>query len=115
MESTDVVQALTGLAQASRLSLFRALVQAGAEGMQPTALALRLEIPANTLSFHLKTLMMAKLITQEKQGRGLVYRVDFAYTNRLLGFLTANCCGGEACAVQPLQQADEHRRNFLQS
>ncbi|MCX7056080.1 MAG: helix-turn-helix domain-containing protein [Proteobacteria bacterium] len=103
MEHIAAVEALTGLAQASRLAIFRALVQAGAEGVQPTVLAQQLGIPANTLSFHLRGLMAAKLISQEKRGRALIYRADFEWMNQLLSFLTHSCCGGKPCAVEPVE------------
>jgi ArsR family transcriptional regulator, arsenate/arsenite/antimonite-responsive transcriptional repressor len=99
MELSNAVQALTGLAQLSRLAVFKTLVAAGPDGAQPTAIAESLDIPANTLSFHLKGLMTAKLVTQEKRGRMITYRADFTQMNALLEFLTANCCGGKACAV----------------
>lgn len=105
MEFIAAVEALTGLAQASRLAIFRTLVAAGLQGLQPTRLAATLGIPANTLSFHLKELMAARLITQEKRGRALVYRADFERMNELLEFLTNNCCGGQPCAVTAVDTA----------
>ncbi|MEY4762056.1 MAG: hypothetical protein RLZZ200_1912 [Pseudomonadota bacterium] len=101
MESQDVVGALGALAQVSRLAVFRALVAAGADGLQPSALAAHLGIPPNTLSFHLKGLLAAGLVSQERQGRALIYRADFARMRKLLEFLTEDCCGGAACAAKP--------------
>jgi len=80
------------------LRAFRALVVAGPEGLTPSALAEQLGIAANTLSFHLKELTNAELITQERQGRNLVYRASFEAMNSLLGYLTENCCQGAACS-----------------
>lgn len=97
MEENDVIHALAALAHASRLQLFRALVVAGAEGMTPSVMAEGSGIPATTLSFHLKELMNAGLVTQQRQGRHLVYRAAFDRMNALLGYLTANCCQGEPC------------------
>ena len=86
MEHIAAVEALTGLAQASRLAIFRALVQAGAEGVQPTVLAQQLGIPANTLSFHLRGLMAAKLISQiEKSQTRPLSRIIFALGIRHIG------------------------------
>jgi predicted transcriptional regulator len=99
MELSNAVQALAGLAQLSRLSIFKKLVEAGPDGAQPTALAEWLNIPANTLSFHLRGLVTAKLVTQQKKGRLIIYRADFNYMNTLLEFLTANCCDGKRCEV----------------
>ncbi|MCE3000427.1 MAG: ArsR/SmtB family transcription factor [Betaproteobacteria bacterium] len=97
MNEQDVVRALAALAQPHRLQAFRALVVAGPAGMNPGILAEQLAVPAATLSFHLKELMNAGLITQQRAGRHLIYRAEFARMNGLLGYLTDNCCQGEAC------------------
>jgi DNA-binding transcriptional ArsR family regulator len=99
MEEQDVVRSLAALAQPARLQVFRALVIAGPRGMTPSVMAEGSGIPANTLSFHLKELLNAGLVTQERQGRNLIYRASFEHMNALLGYLTENCCQGEACAV----------------
>ncbi|MDP4300276.1 ArsR/SmtB family transcription factor [Leptothrix discophora] len=99
MEDQDVVRALTALAQAHRLRLFRALVVAGPGGLTPGVLAAQLALPANTLSFHLKELTQAGLITQSRDGRNLIYRAAYERMNALVGFLTAHCCEGAACPV----------------
>jgi DNA-binding transcriptional ArsR family regulator len=99
MTETDVVRALAALAQKSRLQIFRQLVVAGPEGMTPTRLAEALGLPATALSFHLKELTHAELITQERDGRNLIYRAAFPAMNDLLSYLTANCCAGESCDV----------------
>ena len=99
MEEETVVRSLAALAQASRLRVFRALVVAGREGLTPSALSGALDLPATSLSFHLKELTNAGLASQERQGRYLVYRASFDQMNALLGYLTENCCQGEACAV----------------
>lgn len=101
MESIDAVKALAALAQESRLAVFRALVEAGPGGLTPGDLAARLSIAANTLSFHLKELSHAELITQERQGRNLIYRAEFARMNALLSYLSRNCCEGAICEVDP--------------
>jgi ArsR family transcriptional regulator, arsenate/arsenite/antimonite-responsive transcriptional repressor len=97
MDETDVVRALSALAQGLRLQIFRVLVVAGPVGMTPGALAEHLEVAATTLSFHLKELTNAGLVTQERLGRHLIYRASFEQMNALLAYLTANCCQGEAC------------------
>jgi DNA-binding transcriptional ArsR family regulator len=113
MESMDAVRTLAGLAQLSRLAIFRRLVAAGPQGVQPTPLAEALGIPANTLSFHLKGLMAAQLISQERRGRALVYRADFERMGALLAFLTDDCCGGIPCGVEvvavPLVRSKKRR------
>ncbi|MBT9512477.1 MAG: helix-turn-helix transcriptional regulator [Acidovorax sp.] len=97
MQETDVVRALAALAQEVRLRVFRALVVAGPAGLTPGDLSTQLNVAANTLSFHLKELSHAGLISQERQGRNLIYRAAFDTMNALLGYLTENCCEGEAC------------------
>ena len=99
MESTSVVQALTALAQASRLQIFRALVQAGPTGLTPGELSVHVDVAPNTLSFHLKGLMHADLVSQERSGRNLIYRAHFDRMNSVLAYLTENCCQGQNCEV----------------
>ncbi|MFO1229561.1 MAG: metalloregulator ArsR/SmtB family transcription factor [Alicycliphilus sp.] len=101
MEEQSVLKALTALSQAHRLRVFRTLVVAGQAGLTPGQIAEAQQIPAATLSFHLKELVQAGLLTQERQGRSLIYRADFAQMNALLAFLTENCCQGDACAATP--------------
>jgi DNA-binding transcriptional ArsR family regulator len=97
MEEPDVVTALAALAQAARLRVYRALVVAGPQGMTPGGLAVALAVPASTLSFHLKELLHAGLISQQRDGRSLIYRAAFDRMNALMGYLTANCCAGADC------------------
>ncbi|SCK17646.1 DNA-binding transcriptional regulator, ArsR family [Variovorax sp. HW608] len=103
MEEQDVVRSLAALAQGARLQVFRALVITGPRGMTPGVMAEGSGIPANTLSFHLKELLNAGLVTQERQGRNLIYRASFEHMNALLGYLTENCCQGEACCLDASQ------------
>ena len=99
MNETDAVIALAALAQPARLRVFRALVGAGPEGMTPGALAAMLDVPASTLSFHLKELMHAGLVSVERESRNLHYRPALERMNELLGFLTDHCCQGQSCAT----------------
>lgn len=99
MEELHVVRSLAALAQTHRLRVFRQLVVAGPDGMTPGALADSLELPAATLSFHLKALSHAGLLTQERISRNVVYRASFDHMNALLAYLTENCCRGAECAV----------------
>lgn len=98
MEEDVVVKALAALAQPYRLRVFRALVVAGREGLTPGALADELGVGATTLSFHLKELTHAGLVSQERNGRYLIYRASFDHMNGLLAYLTAHCCQGESCS-----------------
>lgn len=97
MEEKNVIKSLGALAQVNRLQIFRALVVKGLEGLTPAQLGVDLDITGNTLSFHLKELMNAELITQERSGRNLIYRAHYTRMNELLAYLTQNCCQGEAC------------------
>ena len=99
MEENDVVKALAALAQPVRLQVFRSLVVAGTEGATPGVLAELLSLPASSLSFHLKELVNAGLVKQERISRNLVYRVSFERMNGLLAYLTENCCQGQGCLV----------------
>jgi DNA-binding transcriptional ArsR family regulator len=97
MDESEVVKSLAALAQPVRLQVFRALVVTGPAGLTPGAMAEGLGIPANTLSFHLKELTHAGLVTQERASRNIVYRAAFDRMNALLGYLTENCCQGTGC------------------
>jgi ArsR family transcriptional regulator, arsenate/arsenite/antimonite-responsive transcriptional repressor len=97
MESKTAVRALSALAQDSRLEVYRLLVQAGPAGMAASEIADRLRIPANTLSFHLKTLSHAGLVHARQEGRFIYYSTHYEQMDALLGFLTENCCGGRSC------------------
>lgn len=101
MDESEVVIALSALAHPMRLRIFRALVVVGPEGLTPGVMGEALGTPNATLSFHLKELAQAGLVTQERASRHLVYRAAFDRMNGLLGYLTENCCQGEACAVEP--------------
>ncbi len=100
MEEQDVVTALAALAQPVRLRVFRALVVAGPQGLTPGALSEQLAVAGTTLSFHLKELMHAGLVSQERDGRHLIYRAAFAQMNGLLGYLTEHCCQGQVCTPE---------------
>jgi ArsR family transcriptional regulator, arsenate/arsenite/antimonite-responsive transcriptional repressor len=97
MELKTALGALGALAQDSRLQVYRLLVEAGPNGMAANELAERLGIPANTLSFHLKTLNHAHLVLARREGRFIHYSANYEQMNSLLEFLTENCCGGRSC------------------
>lgn len=104
INETDALKSLAALAQAQRLRAFRALVVAGPEGLTPGAMAEQLGIAPSALSFHLKELAHAGLVSSEPQGRHLIYRASFSKMNALLGYLTEHCCQGERCDVPPLKE-----------
>lgn len=100
MNESEVVRALAALAHPVRLQVFRALVVAGPRGMTPSTMSDGLKMPASSLSFHLKELSNAGLVSQERSSRNLIYRAAFEQMNAVLGYLTQNCCEGAACEVQ---------------
>lgn len=108
MDNTAAVKIFASIAQESRLSLFRLLVQAGPQGLSAGGIAETLGLPSSTLSFHLKELAHAELIQSRQAGRFIYYSADFATMNALIGFLTENCCGGQPqdCCT-PLVQIQE--------
>lgn len=101
MDEKTAVSSLGALAQEARLRIFRALVGAAPDGLTPGALSTLLGIPASTLSFHLKELVHAGLVTVERDGRSLIYRPALRQMNELLGYLTDHCCQGRGCAAAP--------------
>jgi DNA-binding transcriptional ArsR family regulator/GNAT superfamily N-acetyltransferase len=101
MKSSEAIVALGALASESRLAVFRLLVKRGPSGFTPSELAERLDVPAPTLSFHLKELVHAGLVSSRREGRNLYYGPDFEHMSALISFLTANCCSlaDEGCDV----------------
>ena len=94
MESKDAVQALAALAQETRLSMFRLLVEAGPEGVPAGRVSEMLGVGSTTLSFHFKELTHAGLISARQEGRFIYYSVDFERMAALMSYLTQNCCRG---------------------
>lgn len=98
METEVLVNALAALAQASRLAVFRLLVQAGPAGLPAGKISEATGISPSSLSFHLKELLHADMVTSRQDGRFIIYAANFSTMNALLAFLTENCCGGNPCA-----------------
>jgi DNA-binding transcriptional ArsR family regulator len=94
METKSAVTALAALAQETRLSVFRLLVQAGPVGLAAGEVGQKLEVPPATLSFHLKELSHAGLVTSRQEGRFVYYAANFEHMAALMSFLTQNCCNG---------------------
>ena len=101
METKHAIAALGALAQETRLAIFRLLVERGPVGLAAGGIAEALDLPASSLSFHLAQLTHAGLILQRRESRSLIYSVDFAAMGSLMGYLTENCCGGNAAACLP--------------
>jgi ArsR family transcriptional regulator len=94
MEIKTAVSILAALAQETRLLIFRLLVEAGPEGESVGRIGQTLKIPGATLSFHLKELARAGLVTARQERQFIYYAVDFERMAELLTFLTQNCCQG---------------------
>jgi ArsR family transcriptional regulator, arsenate/arsenite/antimonite-responsive transcriptional repressor len=107
LDETTAVKALAALAQGQRLRAFRALVVAGPEGLTPGAMAEQLGVAPSALSFHLKELSHAGMVTSEARGRNLIYRASFGQMNALLGYLTEHCCQGQACEANALPECTD--------
>ncbi len=101
MEKHHTIAALAALAQETRLDIFRLLVEAGPEGRAVGRIGEALDIPSATLSFHLKELKHAGLVTVQREGRSLIYAANFATMTGLIDYLTRHCCAGDpaACGI----------------
>ena len=102
MEKTAALDALAGLAHENRLDVFRYLVELGPTGAPAGRIGRALKLAPATLSFHLKEMKIANLVTCRREGRSLIYAAAFQAMNDLIGYLTDNCCVGDgsACDVQ---------------
>ncbi len=105
VNASEIVRALAALAQPQRLAAFRALVVAGPQGLTPGVMAAQLGVAPSGLSFHLKELAHAGLVSSEPRGRHLIYRAEFARMNAVLAYLTEHCCQGQACEVANISTA----------
>ena len=114
MKAPEAIDALSALASEARLAVFRLLVKRGPQGYTPSELTKRLDLPAPTLSFHIKGLVHAGLVVSRRDGRNLYYSPNFERMNSLVGFLTENCCSlaGEGCGTdcQPLASPVQRRK-----
>lgn len=102
METKEVVAALSALAHGGRLSVFRMLIQAGAEGIVAGEIARRLDVPPNTLSANLNILSHAGLIESRREGRTVIYTARYVQMTELLEFLIHDCCSGQPEICSPL-------------
>jgi len=94
MKTPQAVAALAALAQETRLSVFRLLIEAGPDGLPAGQIAGALKVAPATLSFHLKELSHAGLVHGRQEGRFMIYTADFECMAALMTFLTRNCCKG---------------------
>ena len=110
MKINDAMKALAALAQATRLEIFRLLVQQGAQGLSASVIAEKLSLPNATLSFHLKELSQANLVNARQQGRYIFYAANYSTMDELVAYLTENCCSGSECAVIPQAGKSAHSK-----
>ena len=101
MNESQVVAGRGGLSHPRPLKVFRALVVCGPAGLTPGVMQEGLGVPGTTLSFHLKEMANAGLVTVERSSRNIIYRAAFEHFNGVLEYLTENCCEGAACALEP--------------
>lgn len=103
MDATTAIDALSALAQHSRLEVFRRLVRMGPRGMAAGEIAEALDVPANTMSAHLAILARAGLVTSRREGRSIIYAANFEGMGALMTFLMKDCCQGrpELCGGVP--------------
>jgi ArsR family transcriptional regulator len=99
MKTISARKALAGLAQDTRLGIFRLLVQQGPEGLPAGDIAERLKLANATASFHLKELTHAELVTPRQAGRFIYYSANYTTMNALIAYLTENCCQGNTCGI----------------
>lgn len=97
MDEKAAARALAALAQDVRLRIYRVVVGVGPAGVTPGAVAVELGVPPSTVSFHVKELLQAGLLTQQRDGRHLIYRPNLEAMNQLLAYLTAHCCQPLRC------------------
>ena len=117
METDEAAFAFAALGQGTRLDLLRVLLDAGPNGVAAGEVASRLAVPSSTLSFHLRALDQAGLIAATRQGRSLIYAVQFARLRALLAFLAEACCGGEPDRCGDLGRMLDNitrEKNFMQ-
>ena len=107
MDSNLVVRALSALAHESRLAIFRTLVVAGPSGMSAGEIAQNLGLSPSSLSFHLKDLSHAEMVTARQDGRFIFYAANFDAMASLIGFLTENCCAGDVRSASDLPSCTE--------
>ncbi|MCB5185004.1 metalloregulator ArsR/SmtB family transcription factor [Methylobacillus gramineus] len=106
MESKIIVSALAALAQESRLAVYRLLVQAGPDGLAAGKISETLGIAPSSLSFHLKELTHAGLVTSRNESRFVIYSAHYEQMNNVLAYLTENCCGGNPCIPVQFQPCE---------
>ena len=93
-QHSSIAVSLAALGHDARLTIFRLLVRAGKDGLNIGEIGEHLRMAASTLAYHLKTLVEAGLVTQERRGRQIINSVNFDVMHQTVSFLTAECCTG---------------------
>lgn len=95
MEMYEATEAFSSLSQETRLKVFKLLLEYGRDGTVPSRIAEELDIPANTLSFHLSHMSKVGLVTSKKEGRSITYFANTEMIEDLIDYLHSNCCSRE--------------------
>jgi len=100
MDMKDALIAFDALSQETRLRVFRLLVEYGREGTPAGTISESLNVPHNTLSFHLRYLQHAKLVSSRRDGRSIIYSAHFDFFNNLIQFMVKDCCSAEFASIR---------------
>jgi DNA-binding transcriptional ArsR family regulator len=113
MKTEQAITSLAALAQESRLAIFRLLVEAGPTGLAVGEIGTELKVAPATLSFHLKELSHAGLVSSRQEGRFIFYSANYDRMNSLVAYLTENCCARDGCC--PPSKAGRRTRQVSKS
>lgn len=94
MIERQVLDAFGALSQQTRLQVIRRLVIAGPAGLAAGVIAEAVNVSPSNISFHLKELEHAGLITAQREARSIIYSANFEMLSGLARFLMENCCAG---------------------
>lgn len=109
MEMFEATEAFSSLSQETRLKVLKLLIEYGRDGTVPGVIAEELEIPANTLSFHLSHMSKAGLVTSKKNGRSITYFANTDLIESLIGYLQENCCAREEKSKSKRKNCNERK------
>lgn len=110
IEAEQAAAGFSALGNPARLKIFRILVTAGHEGAHIGFIQEKLGVPLSTLAHHIAMLVKARLVTQEKQGRQVICRASFREMDRLIAYLTENCCAGVASGDDCVCETEQDRK-----
>lgn len=110
MKTPEAIKALAALSQETRLGIYRLLVQQGPEGLAVGSIAERMDVAGATLSFHLKEMSHAGLLTTRQEGRFIYCSANYTVMNSLMAYLTENCCQGQGCLAECVPKVATQRK-----